>query len=228
MGSEPAGSDPFQEWQIPREAGQGLARRRQEAARRLVGGADRAAAEDRRLDRQGGRCRVPLRPPLPGQCQGAAYPGRSRWRASRHTASSLPRRTSWPIRWAARGTASAAAPSMLPRPPTSPTWCSTTSPPPACTQVEKRDTIRFAARPAGWPGEYICAEARFLEGETEPRAGIFVGPEYGTRHALQSHGGSTQGHRSPLRRADRLRLRIRCPCLRADGGWGHCQSSRPR
>ncbi len=48
------------------------------------------------------------------------------------------------------------------------------------TQVEKRDTIRFAARPAGWPGEYICAEAHFLEGGRERRAGILVGPEYGT------------------------------------------------
>ena len=48
------------------------------------------------------------------------------------------------------------------------------------TQVEKRDTIRFAARPSGWPGEYICAEAHFLEGGKERRAGILVGPEYGT------------------------------------------------
>jgi adenine-specific DNA-methyltransferase len=48
------------------------------------------------------------------------------------------------------------------------------------TQVEKRDTIRFAARPSGWPGEYICAEAHFLEAGRERRAGILVGPEYGT------------------------------------------------
>jgi adenine-specific DNA-methyltransferase len=47
------------------------------------------------------------------------------------------------------------------------------------TQVEKRDTIRFTAL-AGWPGEYICAEGHFLEGETQRRAGILVGPEYGT------------------------------------------------
>jgi adenine-specific DNA-methyltransferase len=48
------------------------------------------------------------------------------------------------------------------------------------TQVEKRDTIRFSARPSGWPGEYICAEAHFLEAGKERRAGILVGPEYGT------------------------------------------------
>ena len=32
----------------------------------------------------------------------------------------------------------------------------------------------------GWPGEYICAEGRFIEGERERRAGIFIGPEFGT------------------------------------------------
>jgi adenine-specific DNA-methyltransferase len=46
-------------------------------------------------------------------------------------------------------------------------------------QSEKRDTIRFAAL-QGWPGEYIGAEGRFIEGEIERRAGIFIGPEFGT------------------------------------------------
>ena len=32
----------------------------------------------------------------------------------------------------------------------------------------------------GWPGDYIAAEARFMEGETEKRAAIFIGPEFGT------------------------------------------------
>jgi adenine-specific DNA-methyltransferase len=47
------------------------------------------------------------------------------------------------------------------------------------TQVEKRDTIRFSSL-AGWPGEYICAEGHFLEGAIQRRAGILIGPEYGT------------------------------------------------
>jgi adenine-specific DNA-methyltransferase len=47
-------------------------------------------------------------------------------------------------------------------------------------QTEKRDTIKFLGRPTGWPGEYVNAEGRFMEGETERRAAIFIGPEFGT------------------------------------------------
>jgi adenine-specific DNA-methyltransferase len=46
-------------------------------------------------------------------------------------------------------------------------------------QNEKRDTIRFTALNP-WPGEYVGAEGRFMEGETERRAAIFIGPEFGT------------------------------------------------
>ena len=48
-------------------------------------------------------------------------------------------------------------------------------------QAHKDDRITFTAL-TGWPGKYICAEGRYLEGEsgTERRAGIFVGPEFGT------------------------------------------------
>ncbi|WP_291167815.1 site-specific DNA-methyltransferase [Hyphomicrobium sp.] len=46
-------------------------------------------------------------------------------------------------------------------------------------QAEKRDTIKFNSL-IGWPGEYICAEAHFQEGETQRRAAIFLGPEFGT------------------------------------------------
>jgi adenine-specific DNA-methyltransferase len=46
-------------------------------------------------------------------------------------------------------------------------------------QAEKRDTIAFTAL-TPWPGSYIGAEGRFLEGEVERRAGILIGPEFGT------------------------------------------------
>ena len=50
-------------------------------------------------------------------------------------------------------------------------------------QAHKEDRIVFVAL-TGWPGEYICAEGRYLEGEgssaRERRAGIFIGPEFGT------------------------------------------------
>jgi adenine-specific DNA-methyltransferase len=46
-------------------------------------------------------------------------------------------------------------------------------------QAHKEDRITFTAV-TGWPGNFICAEGRFLEGDKERRAGIFIGPEFGT------------------------------------------------
>ncbi|NEO88450.1 MAG: site-specific DNA-methyltransferase [Spirulina sp. SIO3F2] len=48
-------------------------------------------------------------------------------------------------------------------------------------QAHKADKIDFSSL-TGWPGNHICAEGRYLEGEneTEKRAGIFIGPEFGT------------------------------------------------
>ena len=44
----------------------------------------------------------------------------------------------------------------------------------------KEDKIVFTAL-APWPGNYICAEGRFSEADGgEKRAGIFIGPEFGT------------------------------------------------
>ncbi|WP_067336193.1 site-specific DNA-methyltransferase [Stappia indica] len=47
-------------------------------------------------------------------------------------------------------------------------------------QTAKEDRITFTSIEP-WPGDrYICAEGRYLEGETEKKAGIFIGPEFGT------------------------------------------------
>ena len=46
-------------------------------------------------------------------------------------------------------------------------------------QSQKADSIRFTSL-SPWPGSYIAAEGRFMEGETERRAGILIGPEFGT------------------------------------------------
>jgi adenine-specific DNA-methyltransferase len=48
-------------------------------------------------------------------------------------------------------------------------------------QAHKEDRITFTAL-TGWPGDYICAEGRYLGQEEgrEIRAGIFIGPEFGT------------------------------------------------
>ncbi len=50
-------------------------------------------------------------------------------------------------------------------------------------QAHKEDKINFTSI-APWPGHYICAEGRYLEANEEPgaerRAGVFIGPEFGT------------------------------------------------
>ena len=47
-------------------------------------------------------------------------------------------------------------------------------------QAHKEDRITFTSI-SPWPGEgNICAEGRYLEGDVEKRAGIFIGPEFGT------------------------------------------------
>jgi adenine-specific DNA-methyltransferase len=46
-------------------------------------------------------------------------------------------------------------------------------------QAHKADRISFTSI-VGWPGEYVCAEGRYMEGEKERRAAIFIGPEFGT------------------------------------------------
>jgi len=46
-------------------------------------------------------------------------------------------------------------------------------------QAHKEDRITFTAL-KGWPGEYISAEGTFMEGDTQRRAGVFIGPEFGT------------------------------------------------
>lgn len=50
-------------------------------------------------------------------------------------------------------------------------------------QAHKEDKISFTSL-TPWPGELICAEGRYLEGDeqsgNEKRAAIFIGPEFGT------------------------------------------------
>ena len=46
-------------------------------------------------------------------------------------------------------------------------------------QAHKEDRITFTAL-TPWPGELVCAEGRYLEGDAEKRAAIFIGPEFGT------------------------------------------------
>jgi adenine-specific DNA-methyltransferase len=46
-------------------------------------------------------------------------------------------------------------------------------------QAHKEDKITFTAL-APWPGDLVCGEGRYREGDKEKRAAIFIGPEFGT------------------------------------------------
>ena len=46
-------------------------------------------------------------------------------------------------------------------------------------QAHKADRITLTAL-IPWPGDLVCAEGRYLEGVTEKRSAIFIGPEFGT------------------------------------------------
>ena len=50
-------------------------------------------------------------------------------------------------------------------------------------QAHKEDRIAFTSL-APWPGDYVCADGRYVEGDgetgTERRAAVFIGPEFGT------------------------------------------------
>jgi adenine-specific DNA-methyltransferase len=46
-------------------------------------------------------------------------------------------------------------------------------------QAHKEDRITFTAL-TPWPGTFVCAEGHYPEGDTEKRAAIFIGPEFGT------------------------------------------------
>ncbi len=46
-------------------------------------------------------------------------------------------------------------------------------------QAHKEDRITFTSL-KGFPGKWIAAEGTFMEGDTQRRAGVFIGPEFGT------------------------------------------------
>jgi adenine-specific DNA-methyltransferase len=46
-------------------------------------------------------------------------------------------------------------------------------------QAHKEDRITFTTL-KGWPGDHISAEGTFMEGDVQRRAGVFIGPEFGT------------------------------------------------
>ena len=79
-------------------------------------------------------------------------------------------------------------------------------------QAHKEDRIAFAAV-TPWPGDYICAEGRYREGQgesgPEKRAGILVGPEFGTVSPAGTCRCRPRGGRRPFRRSDRVCVQLR-------------------
>ena len=73
-------------------------------------------------------------------------------------------------------------------------------------QAHKEDRISFTAL-SPWPGELVCAEGRYMEGKTEKRAAIFVGPEFGTVQRADLVAAARGGRRH-FRRVDRLRVQL--------------------
>lgn len=46
-------------------------------------------------------------------------------------------------------------------------------------QAHKEDRITFTSL-VPWPGDLVCAEGQYMEGDIERRAAVFIGPEFGT------------------------------------------------
>ncbi|SDR71915.1 site-specific DNA-methyltransferase [Pseudomonas sp. bs2935] len=46
-------------------------------------------------------------------------------------------------------------------------------------QAHREDRIELSTL-TPWPGDLVCAEGRYMEGDSEKRAAIFIGPEFGT------------------------------------------------
>ena len=46
-------------------------------------------------------------------------------------------------------------------------------------QARKSDRLEFSSI-TGWPGDYICAEGHYKDRNRSRRAGIMIGPEFGT------------------------------------------------
>lgn len=78
-------------------------------------------------------------------------------------------------------------------------------------QAHKDDKIDFTSL-TPWPGAMICAEGRYNEGETERRAGIFIGPEFGTVSRQDLVQAVREAADAGFGCGRRLRVQLRCPC----------------
>ena len=83
-------------------------------------------------------------------------------------------------------------------------------------QAHKEGHIAFTGI-SPWPGDLVCAEGTYIKGDAdsgaEKRAGIFIGPEFGTVSRPDLVAAAREAADGRLRRPDRLRLQLRRPRL---------------
>ena len=157
------------EWEVPREAPADWPEAAQEAARGLLGGAHRAAEGDRRLDRSKAEFEFLYDRPY-------ADPKTVRVAGPFTVESLSPHRTLGvdendelidPLQIKESG-AQSFEQMILENLHAA-----------GVQQAHKEGRIAFEAL-TPWPGEMVCAEGRYREGDVEKRAAIFIGPEFGT------------------------------------------------
>ena len=85
-------------------------------------------------------------------------------------------------------------------------------------QVTKEDRINFSTI-EGWPGNYIAAVGHFTEGNIEKRAGIFIGPEYGTITRSNIANAAREAQQDRFRCTYCLWLQLRRPHLGTYKAW---------
>jgi adenine-specific DNA-methyltransferase len=77
-------------------------------------------------------------------------------------------------------------------------------------QAHKEDQDHFTSL-YPWPGDWSAPKAKYTGRETEKRAAIFIGPEFGTVQRADLVSCRSRGRRCRLRCAHRLRLQLRGP-----------------
>ena len=166
----------WEEWEIPREAGEDWPG---DAAAAHAEWWEARIARQREIDASiAARPTTSISTTSPmSTMRASASPAPSRWRAWHRTGCwQLTRTTSFsppsPTRSSATGEAPNFTDMILENLRTA-----------GVQQAHREDRIEFTAL-TPWPGRYVCAEGRYVEGGGESgatrRAGVFVGPEFGT------------------------------------------------
>ena len=169
----------WQEWEIPREAERSGPTR---PKMRMPAGGRRASPARRRS--------TPRSPPRPSPnfsttspmstTPASASPARSRSRASRPTARSAVDWNDELIDQGLRASPAQARAMMAQRPSATSLAMILENLKAAGVQQAPRRTGSPSRASSAWPGRLICAEGAYMEGDVQRRAGIFIGPEFGT------------------------------------------------